>query len=133
MRYVAAYLLAVLGGKTSPSANDIKSILKSVGIDADDERVKKVISELSGKDLEDVVNSGLAKLSSVPSGGAVSAAPASAPAAGGAAPAEKIYKMINSSLPDTLKQNKPQKQQGRLISDTQMLLNYNYHILTFFS
>uniref|UniRef100_A0A803JZQ7 Large ribosomal subunit protein P2 n=1 Tax=Xenopus tropicalis TaxID=8364 RepID=A0A803JZQ7_XENTR len=89
MRYVAAYLLAVLGGKTSPSANDIKSILKSVGIDADDERVKKVISELSGKDLEDVVNSGLAKLSSVPSGGAVSAAPASAPAAGGAAPAEK--------------------------------------------
>ncbi|KAE8622807.1 hypothetical protein XENTR_v10005397 [Xenopus tropicalis] len=58
MRYVAAYLLAVLGGKTSPSANDIKSILKSVGIDADDERVKKVISELSGKDLEDVVNSG---------------------------------------------------------------------------
>ncbi|OCT94310.1 hypothetical protein XELAEV_18011978mg [Xenopus laevis] len=89
MRYVAAYLLAVLGGKTSPSAGDIKSILKSVGIDADDERVKKVIGELSGKDLDDVVNSGLAKLSSVPCGGAVSAAPASTPAAGGAAPAEK--------------------------------------------
>ncbi|KAG8450928.1 hypothetical protein GDO86_003271 [Hymenochirus boettgeri] len=87
MRYVAAYLLAVLGGKTSPSASDIKNILKSVGIDADDERLNKVIGELSGKDLEDVVNSGLAKLSSVPSGGAVSAAPASTPATGGAATA----------------------------------------------
>ncbi|XP_075469989.1 large ribosomal subunit protein P2-like isoform X2 [Ascaphus truei] len=89
MRYVAAYLLAVLGGSTSPSAKDLKKILGSVGIEAEDERVNKVISELKGKDIGDVVNSGLSKLSSVPSGGAVSAAPASAPAAGGAAPAEK--------------------------------------------
>ncbi|XP_075469988.1 large ribosomal subunit protein P2-like isoform X1 [Ascaphus truei] len=87
MRYVAAYLLAVLGGSTSPSAKDLKKILGSVGIEAEDERVNKVISELKGKDIGDVVNSGLSKLSSVPSGGAVSAAPASAPAAGGAAPA----------------------------------------------
>uniref|UniRef100_A0A8C5LL28 Large ribosomal subunit protein P2 n=1 Tax=Leptobrachium leishanense TaxID=445787 RepID=A0A8C5LL28_9ANUR len=90
MRYVAAYLLAVLGGNKSPSAKDLKKILSSVGIDADDERVNKVISELSGKDIDDVVNSGLGKLTSVPSGGAVAAAPASAPAAGvSAAPAEK--------------------------------------------
>lgn len=42
MRYVAAYLLAVLGGNTSPSAKDIKNILGSVGIEAEDERLNKV-------------------------------------------------------------------------------------------
>lgn len=42
MRYVAAYLLAVLGGNSNPSAKDIKNILGSVGIEADDERLNKV-------------------------------------------------------------------------------------------
>ena len=42
MRYVAAYLLAALGGAASPSAKDIKAILSSVGIEADDERLNKV-------------------------------------------------------------------------------------------
>ncbi|XP_077151112.1 uncharacterized protein LOC143815614 [Ranitomeya variabilis] len=90
MRYVAAYLLATLGGNSSPSAKDLKKILSSVGIDADDERVNKVVSQLGGKNLNDLINSGLSKLCSVPSGGAVAAAPASAaPAAGGAAASEK--------------------------------------------
>ncbi|XP_075052428.1 large ribosomal subunit protein P2-like [Mixophyes fleayi] len=91
MRYMAAYLLATLGGNSSPSAKDIKKILSSVGIDVDDGRLQKVISELDGKDLDGLINSGLSKLCSVPSGGAVSAAPvsASAPAAGGAPPPEK--------------------------------------------
>ncbi|XP_026202611.1 60S acidic ribosomal protein P2 [Anabas testudineus] len=84
MRYVAAYLLAVLGGNTSPSAKDIKAILGSVGIEADDERLNKVISELNGKDINEVMNSGLSKLASVPAGGAV-AAPAATGAAGAAA------------------------------------------------
>ncbi|XP_005729847.1 60S acidic ribosomal protein P2 [Pundamilia nyererei] len=83
MRYVAAYLLAVLGGNANPSAKEIKSILDSVGIEADDERLNKVISELNGKDINEVVNSGLSKLASVPAGGAV-AAPAAAAAGGGA-------------------------------------------------
>ncbi|XP_005987634.1 60S acidic ribosomal protein P2 [Latimeria chalumnae] len=81
MRYVAAYLLAVLGGNQSPSAKDIKKILSSVGIEAEDDRLNKVISELSGKDINDVVNAGLSKLACVPAGTAV------APAAAGAAPA----------------------------------------------
>uniref|UniRef100_A0A8C2F211 Large ribosomal subunit protein P2 n=1 Tax=Cyprinus carpio TaxID=7962 RepID=A0A8C2F211_CYPCA len=56
MRYVAAYLLAVLGGNNNPSAKDIKNILGSVGIEADDERLNKVISELNGKDINEVMN-----------------------------------------------------------------------------
>ncbi|XP_013864112.1 60S acidic ribosomal protein P2 [Austrofundulus limnaeus] len=85
MRYVAAYLLATLGGNSSPSAKDLKGILGSVGIEADDERLTKVINELNGKDINEVLNSGLSKLASVPAGGAVAAPAAAAAAAGGAA------------------------------------------------
>ncbi|XP_041971880.1 60S acidic ribosomal protein P2 [Aricia agestis] len=83
MRYVAAYLLAVLGGKASPAAADIEKILSSVGIEADAEKLKKVISELNGKSVEDLIAEGREKLSSMPAGGAaVAAAPgAAAPAA----------------------------------------------------
>ncbi|RAM39445.1 hypothetical protein DOZ52_29225, partial [Enterobacter hormaechei] len=86
MRYVAAYLLAVLGGNANPSAKDIKNILGSVGIEADDERLNKVISELNGKDINEVMNAGLSKLASVPAGGAVAVSAAVA-GGGGAAPA----------------------------------------------
>nr|ACM09200.1 60S acidic ribosomal protein P2 [Salmo salar] len=81
MRYVAAYLLAVLGGNTSPSSKDIKNILGSVGIEAEAERLDKVVSELNGKDINEVMNSGPSKLASVPAGGAV-AAPVAGAAAG---------------------------------------------------
>lgn len=83
MRYVAAYLLATLGGNESPSADDIKTILSSVGIDADDEKLGKVISELAGKSVADVIAAGNEKLASVPSGGGAVAA------AGGAGAAEE--------------------------------------------
>ncbi|WP_411025438.1 60S acidic ribosomal protein P2 [Salmonella sp. s55004] len=73
MRYVAAYLLAVLGGNKSPSSGDIKKILGSVGIEADDEKLKIVIGELKGKDLEELIKNGNSKLASMPSGGAVAA------------------------------------------------------------
>nr|XP_029526912.1 60S acidic ribosomal protein P2-like [Oncorhynchus nerka] len=81
MRYVAAYLLAVLGGNTSPSSKDIKTILGSVGIEAEAERLDKVVNELNGKDINEVMNAGLSKLASVPAGSAV-AAPAAGAGAG---------------------------------------------------
>jgi len=56
MKHLAAYLLLSLGGNSSPSAKDIKKLLDSVGIEADDERLGKLISELKGKDLEEVFN-----------------------------------------------------------------------------
>lgn len=58
MRYVAAYLLAVLGGKTSPAAADLEKILSSVGIEADSDKLKKVIAELDGKSVEDLIAQG---------------------------------------------------------------------------
>jgi large subunit ribosomal protein LP2 len=51
---LAAYLLLGLGGNESPSAKDIKGLLESVGVDADDERLEKLLSELKGKDINEV-------------------------------------------------------------------------------
>jgi large subunit ribosomal protein LP2 len=54
MKHLAAYLLLGLGGNTSPSAADVKAVLESVGIEADDERLNTLISELEGKDIQQV-------------------------------------------------------------------------------
>lgn len=108
MKHLAAYLLLGLGGNTSPSAADVKAVLDSVGVESDDERLEKLISELKGKDISEVrlgnnfqegsytdatfklISEGSAKLASVPSGGGGGAAPAAGgAAAGGAAPAEE--------------------------------------------
>ncbi|KAI6016041.1 ribosomal protein 60S [Pisolithus microcarpus] len=85
MRHLAAYLLLQIGGNASPTADDVKRVLGAVGVEADDERLEKLISELDGKDVNALIAEGSAKLASVPSGGAV-AAPA-AGGGGGAAPA----------------------------------------------
>lgn len=77
MRYVAAYLLAVLGGNESPKNADLEKILSSVGIEVDAARVTKIIGELKGKSIEELIAQGREKLSSMPvGGGAVAAAPA---------------------------------------------------------
>ncbi|CAO1606312.1 MAG: hypothetical protein L6R36_006726 [Xanthoria steineri] len=92
MKHLAAYLLLGLGGNTSPSAEDVKGVLSSVGIDADSDRLDKLIKELEGKDLQELIAEGSQKLASVPSGGGGgggAAAPAAGAAAGGAAAEEK--------------------------------------------
>ncbi|MCJ1378420.1 60S acidic ribosomal protein P2 [Xylographa soralifera] len=83
MKHLAAYLLLGLGGNTEPSAEDIKSVLESVGIDADEDRLEKLIGELKGKDLQELIAEGSSKLASVPSGGGGGGGGASAPTAGG--------------------------------------------------
>merc|ERR1712121_314780 len=85
MRYVAAALLAALGGG-EPSAANIKKILSSVGVDADDEKVKMVVDQLAGMNIEELIEEGKGKLGSMPAAGAAPAA--AAPAAGGAAAAK---------------------------------------------
>jgi len=54
MKHLAAYLLLQLGGNASPSAEDIKAVLESVGIEAEEERLSKLLSELEGKDINEV-------------------------------------------------------------------------------
>ncbi|KAJ7692632.1 hypothetical protein B0H14DRAFT_3662942 [Mycena olivaceomarginata] len=90
MRYLAAYLLLQIGisGNTSPSAADIKKLIGTVGIETNDERLDKLISELKGKSIDELIAKGSRKLASVPSGGGGGGA---APAASGAAPVCEEY------------------------------------------
>lgn len=83
MRYVAAYMLAVLGGNKAPTDADLKKILGSVDVEYNPEQSKKVVSELSGKDLEELIQKGSEKLATIPSGGGggATSAAAAAPAA----------------------------------------------------
>jgi large subunit ribosomal protein LP2 len=54
MRHLAAYLLLQIGGNASPSAADVKKVLSAVGIEADESRLDTLISELEGKDVNQV-------------------------------------------------------------------------------
>ncbi|CAG8447125.1 5637_t:CDS:10 [Scutellospora calospora] len=86
MKHLAAYLLLNLAGKDNPKAKDIKALLDSVGIETDDERIKTLLSELDGKNINELIAEGSSKLSSVPSGGGgVSASAAGGGGAGGGA------------------------------------------------
>ena len=73
MRHLAAYLLLVVGGNATPSADDIKTLLGGLvmivyrkkliyihhyigtaGIESDEERLSALITELEGKDVAEV-------------------------------------------------------------------------------
>lgn len=54
MKLIAAYLLLQQGGNASPSAADIKALLETVGVEAEEDRLSKLISELEGKDINEV-------------------------------------------------------------------------------
>eukprot|EP00930_Biecheleria_cincta_P059947 TRINITY_DN45660_c0_g1_i1.p2 TRINITY_DN45660_c0_g1~~TRINITY_DN45660_c0_g1_i1.p2 ORF type:complete len:116 (-),score=48.44 TRINITY_DN45660_c0_g1_i1:58-405(-) len=69
MKYCAAYLMAVLAGKESPSADDIKSILGSVESEFDASVAEKLVSELAGKTVHEVIKEGKEKLKSFGGGG----------------------------------------------------------------
>ncbi|KAK8797064.1 hypothetical protein WA158_004274 [Blastocystis sp. Blastoise] len=90
MKHLAAYLLLVLGGNTTPSADNVKTLLESVGIESNEDQLNNLIKNLEGKNLEELIAAGSEKLASVPSG-AAAAAPA-AGAASAAAPAEEEKK-----------------------------------------
>ncbi len=93
MRHLAAYLLLVVGGNASPSAEDIPNLLAVSNIEVDADRLNQLIAELEGKNVEELIALGSEKLMK---GAAVAAAAApsagAAPAAGAAAPAAKAEK-----------------------------------------
>ncbi|KAK9373979.1 ribosomal protein P2 [Lipomyces chichibuensis] len=89
MKYLAAYLLLTSAGNASPSAEDITAVLSSVGIEPEEDRLASLLSELEGKDINELIAAGSEKLASVPTGGAVAAAAGGAAAAAPAAAAEE--------------------------------------------
>ncbi len=95
MKYVAAYALLALAGKTDVSAADLAAFLKKAGVTVDESSVETVVNTLKGKQLHEVIASGMTKVSSLSFGGS-GAATTAAPAQGGStaaqapAPAAKV-------------------------------------------
>jgi ribosomal protein L12E/L44/L45/RPP1/RPP2 len=87
MKHMAAYLLLALGGNKSPSADEVKKILGTVGIETEDERLDQLMSELEGKDLSELLTSGKSLLAKFGSGGGGGSS-AAATAGDAAAPEE---------------------------------------------
>merc|ERR1712106_1072247 len=86
MRYVVAALLASLGG-AEVTADSIKAILSSVGVESDDATLATVVKQLADKSVEELIAAGAPKLASMGGGGGGGAAPAAAAAGGDAAAA----------------------------------------------
>ena len=82
MKHIAAFALLVLGGNQHPSAADVEKFLKASGVNADKEKIEKMIAAFDGKDFHEMVKGGLTKMASMGGGGA--------PAAGGAKAAAPV-------------------------------------------
>ncbi|KAF8820326.1 ribosomal protein RPP2 [Cardiosporidium cionae] len=84
MKYVAAYLMALQSGDSSPSSGTVKEILSSVGANVDSTILSNFMDSVKGKDPQELIAQGLTMLQS-------SAAPAAAPASSAAvAPQEAV-------------------------------------------
>jgi len=103
MRILGAYLLAVLGGKEEPGADDVTKILDSVGIKADKDELKLVLSQLKGKNIDELIKEGSKRIS------VVHAAPAHGGASHGAAPG-KTEEKKEAEKPK--KEEKPKEESG---------------------
>merc|ERR1712137_365138 len=92
-KYVAAYLMSVIGGKEQPTANDVVSILDAGGISYDAAIINTMIENIGGKSVHDIINVGMTKFAACGGGGgggvAVAAATTSAAAADAPAEAKK--------------------------------------------
>ena len=61
--------MLVIGGNESPTADDVSKALSSVGVEADSEQLNKLISELEGKELSEILASGEGLLAKFGGGG----------------------------------------------------------------
>ncbi|KAF6171973.1 hypothetical protein GIB67_029391 [Kingdonia uniflora] len=61
MKFIAAYLLTILGGNNAPTAEDIKRILGSVKAETDNDKIELLLSQVKGKCITKLIASGSAK------------------------------------------------------------------------
>lgn len=69
MKYLATYLLLKLGGNDHPSKEDLIKALAAVGIEADESDIEKMMEELQGKDLDEMIAQGTTMLATFGGGG----------------------------------------------------------------
>ena len=92
MKHLSAYLLLVLGGKETPSVDDVTGLLKKLDIEAEADQIELLVKSMEGKNIDEILEEGEKKLISVGGsggGGGAAAAAAPAAAAASAAPAAK--------------------------------------------
>ncbi|CAE8654190.1 unnamed protein product, partial [Polarella glacialis] len=99
MKYMGAYLMAVIGGKESPTAADIKQILEAGGISCDDALLGTLIAKMDGKQAHELIATGYGKFAACGGGGgggggAAPAAGAGAAGAGAGAAAKEEKKIV---------------------------------------
>lgn len=101
MKYIAAYLLANLAGKASPSADDISQILKSVGISPEQDKVNNLVNDMKSKTVQQVIDSGKKKLATIPVGG------------GGGAGTAAVVEKKEDKKKDEKKKEEPKKEEKK--------------------
>ena len=70
MQEVAAYLLLVVGGNATPSADDVKGVLAAAGNEEPNEdSINALIGDMEGKSVDELLTGGLDQLKDVPIGG----------------------------------------------------------------
>lgn len=71
MKEVVAFMLARLGGNDKPSKEDITTILDSVGIKPDTEKLDALFADLEKLEcsVDEAIKNGMSKLAVIPSGG----------------------------------------------------------------
>ena len=89
MKEVAAYLLCVLGGNESPSADDVTKVISAGGAEPAEESIAALVGDLEGKSVNDLLAEGMEKLKDVPMGGSGGGGGGGG-AAGGDAAAEEV-------------------------------------------
>lgn len=85
--------MAVVAGDATPSKAKVASILKSIGAECEDEILDAFFAKVEGKNVTELISSGLGKLTSfaaaAPAAGAAPAAAAGGAAKAAAAPAKE--------------------------------------------
>ncbi|KAG7339058.1 60S acidic ribosomal protein [Nitzschia inconspicua] len=83
MKELAVYMMLVLGGNAAPSKDDVTTALSAVGLEADSSSLDRLLGDLEGKDLGELMASGKEMLAKFGGGGGGGGG-----GAGGAAAAE---------------------------------------------
>jgi large subunit ribosomal protein LP2 len=66
MRIVVAYLLATLGRNPSPTKDEVRAILGSVGAEVEEDKLEMLFKEVEGKDLAELLTAGWEKFTFAP-------------------------------------------------------------------
>merc|ERR1740133_517274 len=102
MKYMGAYMMAVIGGKAAPTAKDIKDILDAGGISSEKAMLDLVVKRMEGKTVHELIEAGSKKFAATGGGGGGGGggAPAAAAAGGGGAAAAAPAKAVEEEEED---------------------------------